>query len=346
MRHILLATFVSTTILVTGPVAAAAHPGSSPVAPVAVPVTIHGGQGAATGAQPMVEVRVGNSKPVPVLLDTGSTGLQMYAPVVNTARGGGVSVTAQRDAITYAGGHRFVGVVARAVVRIGGQPTATSVPFGLVEQASCIPSKPACEAAGGVSRPMKDGAYGILGIGLDKNPQGLFSPILGMSGQLGDTWSLHLKGKSGALVLGARTPFGPGTAATVQLRNQGVSGGHTAWADSQVRLCDTVGAIHACVPGLFDSGTYTMQLWGNPLNTALRETGTNRVRTGTPVAVFLPGARTPFWSYGAGVTKSKDTLTVEPGLRSPFVNYGVQAFYAFTITYDETDGKITLVPTA
>ena len=64
------------------------------------------------GARPMVEVRVGNSKPVPVLLDTGSTGLQIYAPVVNTAPGGGVTVTTKRDSITYAGGHRFVGVVA------------------------------------------------------------------------------------------------------------------------------------------------------------------------------------------------------------------------------------------
>jgi hypothetical protein len=342
VRHLLLATLVSTIMFVSGQIAAEAHPSQMPVAPVMVPVTIQGGQGTATGARPMVEVRIGNSKPVPVLLDTGSTGLQIYAPVVNTAPGAGVTVTSQRDAITYAGGHRFIGVVARAVIRIGRQATATNVPFGLVEQASCIPSKPACDAAGGVSQPMKDGAYGILGIGLNKNRQGLFSPILGMPGQRGRTWSLHLKGKSGALVLGARIPSGPRAAATVQLRNQGTSGGHSAWADSQVRLCDTVGAIHACVPGLFDSGTYTMQLWGNPLNTAPSDAGTNRVLTGTLVAVSLPGATAPFWSYRAGVTKSKDTLTVERSRNTPFVNYGVQAFYAFTIASDETDGRMTL----
>jgi hypothetical protein len=345
MRHLLLATLVSATTFVGAPVAAYAHPTKRPVAPVVVPVTIQGGQGTATGARPMVEVRVGNSKPVPVLLDTGSTGLQIYAPVVNTAAGEGVSVTSQRDAITYAGGNRFVGVVARAVIRIGHQATVTNVPFGLVERTSCIPSKPACGAAGGVSQPMKDGAYGILGIGLNKNRQGLSSPILGMPGRLGRIWSLHLRGKSGALVLGARIPSGPRAAATVQLGNQGTSDGHIAWADSRVRLCDTVGASHACVPGLFDSGTFTMQLWGSPLNTAPTEPGTNRVVPGTAVAVSLPGAATPFWSYRAGVTKSKDTLTVERTRSTPFVNYGVQAFYSSTIAYDENRGTITLVST-
>jgi hypothetical protein len=107
-----------------------------------------------------------------------------------------------------------------------------------------------------------------------------------------------------------------------------------------------VGNIRACVPGLFDSGTFTMQLWGSPLNTAPTQTGTNRVRAGTPVAVSLPGATKPFWSYRAGVTKSRNTLSVERSRSTPFVNYGVQAFYAFTITYDETRGRITLASTS
>jgi hypothetical protein len=346
LQMLRLAAFVSTTLLVGAPVAADAHSTPRPLSPAVVPVTIQGGQGATTGARPMVEVRVGNSKPVPVLLDTGSTGLQIYAPKVNTAPGGGVTATAQRDSITYAGGHRFVGVVARAVIRIGGQATAAKVPFGLVERASCIPSKPACDAAGGVSRPMSDGAYGILGIGMSKNRQGLFSPILGLAGARGRSWSLHLKGRSGALVLGARIPSASRTSSTVPLRSQGTSGGHPAWADAQARLCDSVGNIRACVPGLFDSGTFTMQLWGSPLNTAPTQTGTNRVRAGTPVAVSLPGATKPFWSYRAGVTKSRNTLSVERSRSTPFVNYGVQAFYAFTITYDETRGRITLASTS
>lgn len=341
MRPRLVSALVSMTVLLAAAVADA-DSGSKRSGPVSVPITIVGGQGTPTGAHPIVKVRVGNSKPVPVLLDTGSTGLQIYAPAVDTGPGGGVTVTSQRDSITYRGGTRFVGVQAQAVIRIGHESTATTVPFGLVQEASCTPSKPACGTAGGVSQPMPDGTYGVLGIGLSKNHQGLFSPILGMPGRLGRSWSIHLRGSSGALVLGARIPSGPRAAATVQLQSLGASGRHTAWADQKVRLCQTVGTVHACVPGLFDTGTFSMQLWGSPLNTAPTEPGTSHLVTGTPVAVSLPGATTPFWAFNAGVTKSKDTVTVESGPHAPFVNYGVQGFYAFTIAYDETQGTLTL----
>jgi hypothetical protein len=340
MHRPLPSALVSAIVLLAAPVAAA-HPGSKPSGPASVPITIVGGQGSATGARPTVDVRVGDSKPVPVLLDTGSTGLQIYAPAVNTNPGRGVTVSSQRDSITYSGGTRFTGVQARAVIRIGHQPTALSVPFGLVQQASCVPSKPNCGAAAGVFHPMLDGTYGVLGIGMTKNRQGLFSPILAMPGRLGHTWSLHLAGNAGVLMLGARIPSGPGVAATVQLRSEGTSGGHNAWADSSVSLCDAVGTIRACVPGLFDSGTFQMQLWGSPLDTAPTEPGTNRVLAGTPVSVSLPGAA-PFWAFNAGVTKSKDTVTVKRGNAPPFINYGVQAFYAFTISYDERSGTVTL----
>lgn len=338
MPRRLLSALISTTVLLAAPAVADAHSAG----PVSIPITIVGGQGTSTGAHPIVKVRVGNSKPVPVLLDTGSTGLQIYAPAVDTGPGGGVTLTSQLDSITYAGGTRFIGVQAQAVIRIGRQSTATSIPFGLVQSASCIPSKPACGTAGGVSQPMPDGTYGVLGIGLKTNHQGLFSPILGMPGRLGRTWSIHLHGNAGALVLGARIPSGRRVAATVQLKSDGTSGGHPAWADQSVRLCDAVGTVQACVGGLFDTGTFSMQLWGTPLNTAPTAPGTNHVPAGTPVSVSLPGATTPFWAFSAGVTKSKDELTVESGSHAPFVNYGVQAFYAFTIAYDETLGTLTL----
>jgi hypothetical protein len=332
----------SLALLVSASVATA-HGSKPPSRPISVPVAIAGGQGTPTGARPMVKIRVGNSKPVRVLLDTGSTGLQLFAPVVPTGHHSGVTVTSRSDGITYSGGSRFRGSVALATVRIGRGATAVRVPFGLVERASCLPTKPACDAAGGVSQPMPDGAEGILGIGLSRNGDGLFSPILGLPGRLGRTWSLHLQGHSGALVLGAR--IAAHATATLQLRSRGISGGHPAWADSRVRLCDGVGDIQACVPGLFDSGTFTMQLRGKPLNTVPTLAGTKMVLPGTPITVSRPGAAKPFWSYTAGVTKSKDTLTVQPGRQAPFVIYGVQAFYAFRIAYDEPNGRITLLAT-
>ncbi len=70
-------------------------------------------------------------------------------------------------------------------------------------------------------------------------------------------------------------------------------------------------------------------------------TGTDHVVVGTPVAVALRGAKTPFWTFVAGSTKSANLVTVKTG-RGPFVNTGVQAFFDFTITYNEANGQLLL----
>ena len=94
------------------------------------------------------------------------------------------------------------------------------------------------------------------------------------------------------------------------------------------------------MPSLFDSGTFQLQVWGDPLDTVATRPGTTQVLPGTPVAASVSGGAAPFWSFRAGTTKSKDTVTVHQG--QPFVNFGVQAFYAFRITYDVRDGTLTL----
>jgi hypothetical protein len=308
--------------------------------PITVPVTVLGGQGTSQGARPTVEVRVGNSNPVPVLLDTGSSGLHIFNTAVNTGTGSGVTLTSQPSNITYSGGHRFTGVVANAVVTIGSSATQMPVSFAYVEQASCIASKPTCPAAGGIPGFEQSGTYGILGIGTQSSGGGIVSPILGMPGSLGNKWSLHLAGASGTLTLGAKL-LGAGSAAAIPMRQIGSSAGSALWADSSLPLCLSVGQFNACVPGLFDSGTYTMQVSGPVLGQAPTITGTDHVVAGTPVSVTLSGASAPFWTFTAGTTKSANLVTVKTG-RRPFVNTGVQAFYDFTITYDDTSGQILL----
>jgi Protein of unknown function (DUF3443) len=308
--------------------------------PITVPVTVLGGQGTSQGARPTVEVRVGNSNPVPVLLDTGSSGLHIFNTAVNTGTGSGVTLTSQPSNITYSGGHRFTGVVANAVVTIGSSATQMPVSFAYVEQASCIASKPTCPASGGIPGFERSGAYGILGIGTQSSGGGIVSPILGMPGSLGKQWSLHLAGASGTLTLGALLPAAR-SAAAIPMRQIGSSAGSALWADSSLPLCFSVGQANACVPGLFDSGTYAMQVSGPVLGQAPTIAGTDQVVAGTPVSVTLSGASAPFWTFTAGTTKSADLVTVKTG-RRPFVNTGVQAFYDYTITYDDTSGQILL----
>jgi hypothetical protein len=309
-------------------------------AAVTIPVTVLGGQDLPGGVQPLVEVRVGRSARVPVILDTGSSGLHIFANAVATGPASGVTVTSTPANITYAGGHRFIGVLASATINIGTQPTAHSTPFALVQHAVCIASKPVCPAAGGISGFERQGIYGILGIGTATSKGPIASPILAMPGQLGNSWSLHLAGKTGALVLGARVPSPSSSVAMIPMRRTGSWGTHALWADASLRLCTAVGTVEDCTPTLFDSGTAAFQLWG-PTFLHVPRSSPTQVTTGTPVRMSQRGAATPFWSFVAGSTRSKDLVVVRGGT-GPFVNVGVQGYFDFTITYDDVTGVVVL----
>jgi hypothetical protein len=317
---------------------AIAAPAGSP-SQVTVPVTVLGGQGEPGGASPTVQITVGGWGPIPVVLDTGSSGLHVFAGTVNP--GSGVTVTDQTSDITYSGGYRFNGVVASAVMRLGGATTNGPVSFALVQSASCIASKPDCPGAGGIQGfESAKGVDGILGIGMQSSKGGVTSPILGMAGRLGKKWSLHLDGSSGQLVLGARVIGRGEPVARFQLQPDGTSDGHSLWADSQIPLCLSAGSIDACVPALFDSGTPSTQISGSPLDQVPTAPGTTQLVSGTPITVASSGGA-PFWSFTAGSAKSADLVRIIRG-QGPFFNSGVQAFYDFTISYNAQKGHVTL----
>jgi hypothetical protein len=316
--------------------------GLADAAPVVVPLSVAGGQGTLAGASPIVEVRVGASQPVPLILDTGSSGLHIFASAINTTPDAGVIVTAQKSNITYAGGHRFTGVVASAVITIGSQATAGPVSFSLVNGASCIASKSTCPAAGGVAGfEAKKGADGILGIGMQSSQGPVTSPILAMPGTLGQSWSVHLSGTTGTLILGAPSQSSATTVASFQLKSLGTTGGRALWNDAALPLCTMVGTTQACTPGLVDTGTPSFQVSGPVLGQLPTVSTSGQVQSGLPVTVTKEGAGAPFWSFTTGTSKSQDLVRVESG-QGPLVNTGVQAFYDFSIRYDEANGTVGL----
>jgi len=308
-------------------------------APVSVPIAVVGGQGEPGGASPTVQISVGGWGPLRVVLDTGSSGLHVFAGAVNA--GSGVTVTSQASNITYSGGYRFKGVVASAVVQLGAAKTTGPVSFALVQSASCIATKPDCPAASGIEGFESDrGVDGILGIGMQGSAGGVTSPILGMAGPLGRRWSVHLDGSSGQLVLGARVIGSGEPVARFQLQPDGTSDGHPLWADNRIPLCVSAGSTDACVPALFDSGTPEVQISGSPLTQVPIVPGTSQVVSGTPITV-ASGGEPPFWSFLTGSEKSADLVRVISD-QGPFFNSGVQAFYDFTITYNAKKGHMTL----
>jgi Protein of unknown function (DUF3443) len=330
------------SVTAAGPLAVNVSSTGASIAPVVVPVTVVGGQGALGGAEPMVKVRVGVSKPVPVFLDTGSSGLHIFANAVNTNPGSGVTVTSQTSNIAFLGGVKFAGVVGSAVVKLGPQATAGPVPFTLVNEASCKASKPSCAAANGINAyESSTGAYGVLGIGTRSSEGNVISPILGMPGDLSDTWSLRLSGTTGALVLGAPTSRAKPAVTTFQMKSMGTVGDKTLWADSSLPFCVAVGQTQECVPGLFDSGTASFQVSGPVLGHVPTNPGSRTVVSGLAVDVAQLGAAAPFWTFTTGTAKSEDLVRLGPQPH-PFVNTGVQAFYDFTIVYDDLTGTVSL----
>ena len=105
-------------------------------------------------------------------------------------------------------------------------------------------------------------------------------------------------------------------------------------------MCTAVGTVEDCTPTLFDSGTAAFQLWG-PTFLHVPRSSPTQVTTGTPVRMSQRGAATPFWSFVAGSTRSKDLVVVRGGT-GPFVNVGVQGYFDFTITYDDVTGVVVL----
>lgn len=307
-------------------------------APVVVPITVTGGQGTSGGAHPTVEVQVGNGRSVPVLLDTGSVGLHLYAGAVPRGSASGVTVSKQKNSIAYIDGTVQSGVVARATITVGGVRTTAPVAFGLIEKVSCTAAVPRCPGQGGLAAAEHRGLYGTMGIGLGPGP--VDNPLVHLAAPYSGAWSISLAGSVGRLTLGAPVPRE--TAARFSIPADGRrANGTPTFADKHAVVCWTVGSQPTtCEYTLFDSGDVGMQFFGGPPGRAPAGAG-GALATGTPVMAAGAASALPFWTFAAGTRTSSDTVHVHPSGNGT-VNAAVQSFYAFTITYNARHGLIAL----
>jgi Protein of unknown function (DUF3443) len=310
---------------------------------VSVPLTT-----TSTDPRPEIEVRIGNDAPLRVVLDTGSVGLRVFADLLPTGNGRGIDVTTAQDEAEYADGTQFAGVVAHAKVHIGKLTTVTTVPFQLVQQVTCDPEVGVCPASGGAQGLQSEGIDGIMGIGLGGPYQGdpAANPLLALSLPYRNSWSIAMAGggtslpASGTLVLGATEPNQPTAAFSLQ-QASATSLGSPTWND-QFDLCWDVGGQSACELTVFDSGTDVTILGGsNFANVPTDAPGEDGVlNTGTQVQCAQQVDGNPLWSFNAEGGPMQ-TVYVEPS-GPGWVISGVQAFYSFTVTYDEAQGEIFL----
>lgn len=294
------------------------------------------------GARPIIYVRVGRGPLVPVLLDTGSTGLHIYTRGVRLRRRSGVSVTGRRDAATYGDGMTQHGVIARARLTIGSLTTVRPIRFGLIKSVGCVAEIPDCPGARGIPGRLAIGEYGILGIGLRRAPDKLANPLLSLPLPYARNWSVELGNTGGSLVLRPAETSPP--VAQFPLARDGLDpSGARAWKDSRTRVCwatvDLRGA--ACEPTLFDSGSVTMLWYGGLLGRSDTSITDVLVNPGEYIAAWQPGSQNPFWHFTSGDEFSHDSVVALRG-GHPIVIAAVQLFLSFDIDYDDAHGEIRL----
>src|SRR6201995_529985 len=173
--------------------------GTSLIAPVRVPIELRGWPGGPTGVLPVVRVRIGDSRPVPVLLDTGSTGLVIQAKDLPA---GSHVIRLGNLTEKWGGGNVTEGRQALARITLGGLTTSHPVAMGIVDSTTCVASAPHC------GQWLEPGVDGILGVRIDPEFS-LTNPLTSLPGGVGTSWRIALGPTRGTLELGAPIPADP-----------------------------------------------------------------------------------------------------------------------------------------
>jgi hypothetical protein len=123
-----------------------------------------------------VDVSMAGSRPIPAMVDTGSTGLRILSRAVTDTDF--ASVSDQRSVYGYGSGVRLNGVVATLRAGLGHLAGQAPIPVQLVRTVDCFPKRPHCPASrlsqadyriGGDGLP-KEGFDAILGIAMGTGP--------------------------------------------------------------------------------------------------------------------------------------------------------------------------------
>lgn len=309
-----------------------------------IPLTVV--QGPNDGMFLVARISVGDGKPVPVIVDTGSGQLMIrrqavgrrakISPRIRTLGGFGVS-------------GKVTGSTAKASFTIHGVPSATTtkpISFGAVT------------SFGGTEVLLSGtGTQGIMGIGqLPPNTRAGFSPLLSLPSPLWQGYTIALHARGGPkLILGrpARAAASVSVALLGPRVRVGPFGGpHTPKRypsgapayQGLFKLCWSVAGQKACGPTVADTGN-TFGFVGSGLLSNVPNTS-GFVAPGLPISISTP----PPSSH---VVRAYDTngnvadelplyLTVAPFTQ--MFSTGIGLYYADTVGYDLVRGRVVITP--
>jgi hypothetical protein len=299
-----------------------------------------------------VSIDVGASS-LSVQLDTGSSGLRIIQGAVPDS----VFTHVTSTAITYSyhSGLVIQGVVAYANVSLGSVHTAAPIPVMLIEEASCIASKPDCGAQGvPLSELTLFGPYkAILGVGMRSSAvsENVGSPIP------------QLEGEPAFVVMG---PAYGGTEGTLRLRplasqiaglktydlplldgGTPLPNGVPAYDDRfglPACLDDKTSGVDYCVPAELDTGNPPVYIeWP-----AHGDAGTTELPPGDDIDVTIGPSSSPLEQYsfkvGATPKPGVDEVLVESATGAGFMNLGTVVFFRYDVYFDQAHGVVGFGP--
>lgn len=299
---------------------------------VSVPIrTVDSPRGGQNGTLLM---RVGNSAPIRVIIDTGFSGLVTF-PGAWDRRPSGVRIGDQRMSVDPTGFDRLRGLRGSAPMTFNGVTTTTRVPFLAMTKDNAL-----------IRRWTQQGVYGLLGIGTKgAGIPGTMNPLSTLPGVLGLRWSLHFQrtasqraGRPGELILGAEPPVESVMSLAMPYLGQDPNGA-LLWDDQSIPGCWQFGRrMEVCVPTKLDSAFNVTRVYGKRYG-RLPTNGSGNLRTGTSVDFAEPGSAFAGIRYRAGNRPSRNLTRVIDRGRARVV-VGNALYFDNTVTYNTITGKV------
>ena len=306
------------------------YPSRAVTAPVKVKVPIRTIDTPGTNGQSgIVEIRVGNSAPFAVMLDTGSVGLRVF-PGAWGSKPTSVKLSSQKIT-TMSVGQNFKGALGKATMTFSGVSTTIAVPFQYVNSSSPY-----------IGLWTARNVYGILGIGTGKGD--LTNPLVALPGSLGLRWSVNFErkiggvGRLGALVLGAEAPTKTVMDFDLPSLDKNVNGA-LLWDDHAAQGCWRFGNTPEwCGDTWFYSGFTKMRVKGLIFK-RLPQGANGLLRTGTRVEFAAPGSAYVAHKFVSGNQASRNYVRViHVGVGT--INTGNSFYFDYTVTYNIAIGHI------
>lgn len=283
------------------------------------------------GSCAVVEVSVGGGRSVPVVVDTGSSGLLLDAAAIGpNAQSSGRTI---REG--FVGRPGFTATVVRARVNIGG-PAGVTTPYPVA-----IGAVASDDPRLGFSRC--GGAQGLLGVGVGNavpSVPPLESPLVQLTPSLSEGYTITLTGNAGTLLVGKPVIAPTSVVLPLPEENGTYPNGHRAY-QRDVTLCWTVGTVRGCGLTDIDSGFSFPAI--RPDFLPMFPPWEPLIAAGTQVSITAPNG---------ALLQSFTTAPVPSDVRLGFsrlvglaeATTGIGFFFANSVGFDVSTGHVVITP--